>query len=242
MSKQKVAVVSGANRGLGLAAGKGLAAMGFHVVLGCRDAQKGEQAAQTIRDEGHSASSCVLEVTEQQQIDALAAQLRDQFGRVDVLVNNAGILLDKLTDAASIFDASADAVNRSFQVNTLAPLQLCNALLPLMRENNYGRIVNVSSGMGQLGDMGGGHAGYRISKAALNAVTGVSPPSLATKISKSIPCARAGCAPIWAVRMPRGRLKRASTRPCGWRRCRTTAPAVDSSAIASRLTGDRICR
>jgi NAD(P)-dependent dehydrogenase (short-subunit alcohol dehydrogenase family) len=91
-----------------------------------------------------------------------------------VLVNNAGILIDgDLNNQASICEADVEVIRKTLEVNTIAPMMLIKALLPLMQQAGYGRIVNISSGMGQLSDMGGQHPGYRISKTALNAVTAI---------------------------------------------------------------------
>jgi NAD(P)-dependent dehydrogenase (short-subunit alcohol dehydrogenase family) len=111
-------------------------------------------------------------MTSQSDIDDLASYLANAHGRVDVLINNAGILIDgDLDHPTGICDADVEVIRKTLEVNTIAPMMLIKALLPLMQQADYGRIVNISSGMGQLNDMGGRHPGYRISKTALNAVT-----------------------------------------------------------------------
>ncbi len=174
MNKKPVAVVTGGNRGMGLATCQELAEKGFHVLLASRDLASGKSAANTLSDQGLSVEAVKLEITSPSDIEALADYLRAIHGRVDVLVNNAGIFIDgDLDNPTSICDTDVEVIRKTLEVNTIAPMMLIRALLPLMREADYGRIVNVSSGMGQLSDMGGRHPGYRISKTALNAVTAI---------------------------------------------------------------------
>jgi NAD(P)-dependent dehydrogenase (short-subunit alcohol dehydrogenase family) len=112
-----------------------------------------------------------LDVTDTASVQRLRDGLRDELGRIDCLVNNAGIFPDPApgSEASSIFQADLDTVRRGLETNTLGALQVCQALIPLMEGN--GRVVNVSSGMGQLSEMNGCCPGYRLSKTALNAVT-----------------------------------------------------------------------
>ena len=110
-----------------------------------------------------------LDVTNASSIDALAAFLREKFEGVDILVNNAGVLLDPR--GSRLLDSKIEIYRDTFETNVLGPLQLTQALLPLMKKRSYGRIVNVSSGQGQLSEMSSGTPAYRISKTALNALT-----------------------------------------------------------------------
>jgi len=171
MNEKPVAVVTGGNRGMGLPSCRALAEVGFHVLLASRELEAGKQAAQSLCEEGLSVEGVKLEMTSQADIDALASYLRDTHGRVDVLINNAGILIGGLGHPSGICDADVEVIRNSLEVNTIGPIMLTSALLPLMRQASSGRIVNISSGMGQLTGMGGMHPGYRISKCALNAVT-----------------------------------------------------------------------
>lgn len=170
MTNDKLALVTGGNRGMGLETCRRLANLGYRVLLGSRDLQAGAEAARSLADERIEAVQ--LDVTAQDEIDALAAYIEKKYGRLDLLINNAGILIDSEDGASSsIRDAGIERIERTFAVNTLGPIRLVNALLPLMETVPDARIVNVSSGMGQLCDMGGSFPGYRLSKAALNAVT-----------------------------------------------------------------------
>jgi NAD(P)-dependent dehydrogenase (short-subunit alcohol dehydrogenase family) len=171
MQQKSVAVVTGAYRGLGLETCRQLAARGYSVILTARREEEGRAAAETLRQEGLDVAFHLLDVKDETSITQLIAFLRDTFGRLDVLVNNAGIFPDPTPGSGrdSVFDARLETVRRGFETNTLAPLRLCQALIPLMQ--GRGRVVNVSSGMGQLSEMNGCCPGYRLSKTALNAVT-----------------------------------------------------------------------
>jgi len=161
----KVAVVTGANRGIGREIARQLAQRsGLTVVLTARDEKKGKAAARDLGIEFHP-----LDVTSERSIAALAGFLEKTYGRCDVLVNNAGILADPR--GSRILDSKVETHRATLETNVLGPLVLTQALVPLMRRYRYGRIVNVSSAMGQLSDMGTGSPAYRVSKTALNALT-----------------------------------------------------------------------
>jgi NAD(P)-dependent dehydrogenase (short-subunit alcohol dehydrogenase family) len=165
----RVAVVTGGNRGMGLETCRQLAQRGLRVVLTSRDVEKGKAAVAELSAAGLEVEFHPLDVTRDESVAALVAYLEERHGRLDVLVNNAGAAFEPF--GSSFFDASLETVRKSFEVNTLGAVRCCRALVPLMKRNGYGRVVNVSSGMGQLSDMNGGSPGYRISKAGLNALT-----------------------------------------------------------------------
>jgi NAD(P)-dependent dehydrogenase (short-subunit alcohol dehydrogenase family) len=165
----RIAVVSGANRGIGYEICRQLARAGARVVLTSRSASRGRTAVTALRDEGLQVDHHLLDVTNAVGIRALAAYLAKRYGRLDILVNNAGVLLDP--QGSRISDSRPQTYHQTLEVNLLGPLMLTQALLPLMRKNGYGRIVNISSGLGQLAGMGAGSPAYRISKTALNAFT-----------------------------------------------------------------------
>lgn len=171
----RVAVVTGAARGLGLEVCRQLGRHHYRIVLTARDEARARARAQELTDEGYDVTAIELDVTADKDVQRLAGSIVESYGRVDVVVNNAGVFLDARGTGrpheSSVFQASTQEIMRSFDINALGALRMCQALVPLMRENRYGRIVNVSSGMGQLCDMGGCFAGYRLSKTALNAVT-----------------------------------------------------------------------
>ena len=171
MSEQAVAVVTGAYRGLGYETCRQLAKLGYRVILTARKQAEGQAAAQTLQQAGLEVDFHYLDVTDEESVQQLADFIRSRYGRLDVLVNNAGIFPDPAPwdGSSSVFDADMESVRVGFETNTLGPLRLCQTLIPLMEEQ--GRVVNVSSGMGQLSEMNGCCPAYRLSKTALNAVT-----------------------------------------------------------------------
>ena len=167
----RIALVTGGNRGIGFETCRQLGRKGLRVILTSRKLEAGERAAGDLRKEGLEVHYRQLDVTDVDSIEACVTSVDRDFRRLDVLVNNAGIMLDSSKRGASIFQAEPGLIRETFETNTLGPLLVAKAVVPLMRRNGYGRIVNVSSGMGQLCEMDGGYPGYRISKTALNAVS-----------------------------------------------------------------------
>jgi NAD(P)-dependent dehydrogenase (short-subunit alcohol dehydrogenase family) len=174
MIQEKTAIVTGANRGIGFETAKKLALSGIRVVLTARNEQQGKTAWERLRSQTSNVLFHQLDVTDHESVKKICEYVRKEFGRLDILVNNAGICIDRHN---SISDVNITTIRHTMETNVYGPLLLCQTFVPLMKENNYGRIVNVSSGMGQLKsfvDMGQKPAscpGYRISKTALNALT-----------------------------------------------------------------------
>lgn len=165
---QRIAIVTGANRGIGLEVVRQLAHKGMTVILGSRDLEKGTAAAAKLADEGLQVIPRHLDVTDPDSIAQLATQVEQEFGRLDVLVNNAGILYDTWQQASN---ANLDTVQEAIATNTFGPWQMCKAFVPLLRRSQQGRIVNVSSEAGSLTSMGSTAPAYSVSKTALNAFT-----------------------------------------------------------------------
>jgi len=165
---RRLALVTGANRGIGLEIVRQLADKGLEVILAARDEGRGHDAAQGLARDGLEVHVRALDVADDDSVDRLRAAVFDEFGRLDVLVNNAGVALDS---GRSAIDVDLDLVRKTLETNTFGAWRMCRAFVPAMREHAYGRVVNVSSGMGALTEMGGGWPGYRLSKAGLNAVT-----------------------------------------------------------------------
>ena len=165
----KVAVVTGANRGIGYEICRQLARLGIHVVVTSRDALKGTAASDELAAQGLPVEFHQLDVTDAGGIQTLAVFLQEKFGGVDILINNAGIMPDPR--GSRLLDSELQTYRQAFETNVLAPMALIKALVPLMKKRGYGRIVNMSSGQGQLAEMGSGTPAYRVSKTALNAVT-----------------------------------------------------------------------
>jgi NAD(P)-dependent dehydrogenase (short-subunit alcohol dehydrogenase family) len=167
--RSPVALVTGANRGIGREVARQLAAKGFEVIASARDGEKARQAASELAaGDGSAVSPLTLDVASAESIANAAQQLHRRPGRLDVLVNNAGVGTDwGVSGTAPDFDAIAGAL----QTNFYGAYRLTVALLDLLRASEHPRVVNVSSGMGGVAEMGGWSPGYRISKAALNAMT-----------------------------------------------------------------------
>lgn len=163
---KRTALVTGANRGLGLAIAQRLAELGHSVLLGSRDLKAGEDAAESLRRSGLAVVPVHLDLTDPTTIDAAINEFDKSGQRVDVLVNNAGILHEKplltLTDAE---------IAASIAVHVTGPIRLVRWLAPGMVARRYGRIVNVSSDWGSFAEGLGGPGAYGVTKAALNALT-----------------------------------------------------------------------
>ncbi len=167
---KRVAIVTGGNRGIGFETCRQLAGQGFTVVLAARDEAKGRAAAERLRTEGLDVEFAPLDVADDASVSEFARLMKTTHGRVDVLINNAGIMIDG--EDSDVRSAKIETLRRTLEVNLYAALRVTQALLPLMT-GKEARIVNVSSGLGQLSDMNGGWPAYRISKASLNGLTRV---------------------------------------------------------------------
>lgn len=213
-----VAVVTGANRGIGLEVCGQLAGDGYAVVLGSRDLDRGRAAAArlTARLDGAAVVACRLDVSDPGGVQAAGSWVAERFGRCDVLVNNAAILYDTWARAAS---ADLDVVHDAMETNLFGAWRVTLAFLPLLRRSGHGRVVNVSSGAGSLAEMGAGTPAYSVSKAALNALTrvlaaelrpdgilvnAVCPGWVATDMGGGggRPVADGAASVMWAVRLP----------------------------------------
>lgn len=161
-------MVTGGNRGIGFEICRQLAQKGIKVILAARNQQKGEVAAEKLQKEGLDVVYHRLDVTDEESIKKTAEYVNQNFGKLDILINNAGIMIDREIRG---LEADMDKVKGSVEVNTCGPSRVCKAFIPIMQKNNYGRIVNMSSHMAALHQMVGLAPGYRISKTALNAVT-----------------------------------------------------------------------
>jgi NAD(P)-dependent dehydrogenase (short-subunit alcohol dehydrogenase family) len=212
----RVALVSGGNRGIGLEICRQLAGRGIAVILGSRDEEGGKEAAENLPG---NVVAHQLDVTDDESVDRLASSVEEEFGRLDILVNNAGISND---DGRRGVDADLYRVREALETNLLGAWRLCGIAIPLMQRNDYGRIVNISTGLAALEDMGGGWPGYRVSKTALNALTrilaselrgsgilvnSVCPGWVQTEMGGSgapRPVEEGADTPVWAATLPKG--------------------------------------
>lgn len=212
---RRVALVSGGNRGIGIEIVRQLAGKGIMVILGSRDEEKGRAAAEGVEGDVVVRQ---LDVTDQQSVDRLASSIEEELRRLDILVNNAGVANDRGERGVDI-DLD-ERVRDSLEANLLGAWRLSQMAVPFMQRNRYGRIVNISSGLGALEDMGGGSPAYRVSKAGLNALTrifsselrgsgilvnSVDPGWVRTEMggeSASRPVEEGADTPVWAAMLP----------------------------------------
>ncbi len=176
MSESRVALVTGANRGIGFEICRQLARQPHITVIATsRDENKGRAAVDHLKQEGLQVDWHQLDVTDADSIDRCVDDILSTHHRIDILVNNAGIFPDTQGASASswpsVLDTDLDTMRRGMETNVYGPMRLCQKIVPHMKKAGYGRIVNLSSGMGQLTHMNGGCPSYRLSKTGLNALT-----------------------------------------------------------------------
>jgi NAD(P)-dependent dehydrogenase (short-subunit alcohol dehydrogenase family) len=173
----KVVLITGANKGIGFEVARQLGRNGFTVLLGARDAARGESAAATLRAEGSDVRPVVTDLDHAAETaTALAAQIQKEFGHLDVLINNAGVFTGGDSPASTV---SSDVMKRTFATNFFGTVEFTQPLLPLLRAAESARIINVSSGLGSMGLNQDAASpfypvkplGYNASKAALNMFT-----------------------------------------------------------------------
>jgi NAD(P)-dependent dehydrogenase (short-subunit alcohol dehydrogenase family) len=159
------AFITGANRGIGLQTAKKLAARGYRVILGVRSESAGEEA---VHEVGHGSEFVVIDVADSESIARAAEEVGQRVEQLDVLINNAGIYPD---EGVSILDSTREQLIETFQTNTFGPIVVAQAFVPLLKKSRRGRIINVSSGYGQLGGLNADVPSYCLSKLALNGAT-----------------------------------------------------------------------
>ncbi|ADO74712.1 SDR family oxidoreductase [Stigmatella aurantiaca] len=169
--EQRIALVTGANRGIGLEVCRQLVRLGIRVVLTARREDKGRAAVEELAAEGLNVSFLPLDVTSEKDRLRILEDITREFGRLDILINNAGISIDFNVPALEVsFD---EVIRPTIETNLYGPLHLTQLFVPLMRKHDYGRIVNVSSGLGSFSKITSGRIAYRLSKVGLNAMTKV---------------------------------------------------------------------
>jgi NAD(P)-dependent dehydrogenase (short-subunit alcohol dehydrogenase family) len=160
---QRVVLITGANRGIGLETARQMAKLDYHVIVASRDQVGGRRAADEL-----GASFFPLDVTSPDSRQAVFDFVRVEFGRLDALVNNAGIMLD---ESQGLLNLPEETLRLTLETNAFAPLALARLFIPMMVEQNYGRVVNVSSRMAQIGQLNDYAPSYRLSKLLLNGMT-----------------------------------------------------------------------
>jgi NAD(P)-dependent dehydrogenase (short-subunit alcohol dehydrogenase family) len=170
MPARRIAIVTGANRGIGLEIARQLIQNGVFVVAGCRDEAKcAAAAAELAREDAELAASHPLDVNDTHSVRSFVEQVAKRYGKPSILVNNAGVFPEDR--GSRVTDTSTSYWRATFETNVFGAMRMCREVVPLMQALRYGRIVNVSSGLGQMSRMGAGTPAYRVSKAALNALT-----------------------------------------------------------------------
>jgi NAD(P)-dependent dehydrogenase (short-subunit alcohol dehydrogenase family) len=164
----KIAVITGSGRGIGFEIGKQLLSMNFEVIFTMRNMATGRPIVNELRKEYKNAWFHQMDVTEEGSIADAVSYITGDFNQVDVLVNNAGILIEQNDKSTQV---SLPDIRKTMETNVYGPMMVTRAMIPLLSKSDDARVINLSSSMGQLSGMGGGSAAYRISKAALNALT-----------------------------------------------------------------------
>jgi len=161
-------LVTGANRGLGEEVAIQLGRLGHHVILCARQEESVGRVAGVVRESGGEALTLQLDVTQEGSVARAVATVSERLGKLDVLVNNAGGYWEPSETATGV---DIDKVRAAIDLNLLGSWRVTQAFLPLLRRSQHPRIVNVSSGAGNLTEMGAGNPGYKVSKAGMNALT-----------------------------------------------------------------------
>ena len=173
-SQQKIALITGANRGLGLEIGRQLAWQGIQVIMGVRDVAKGQIALQRLQKDGLTVAFQCLDVTDSESIESIRSHIDKNYGKLDILINNAGVCLDVGQNPSEV---SLDIVRQTLETNFIGAVAVTQALLPLIHKSEAGRIVNMSSGRGSLTQHSEPNChyaktlAYNSSKTALNSFT-----------------------------------------------------------------------
>lgn len=164
---KKIAVVTGANRGMGKAVSEKLATLNYFVIMVGRHEKEINEAALTLSKNGLSVEAFVADVENEKDIQKLVNYISEKYGVLDVLINNAGIYIQE----GDIFSAKDSVMETTFQTNTMGPYRLMKGLIPIMKKHGYGRVVNVSSGLGSFDGFSSNCPAYSVSKVALNMLT-----------------------------------------------------------------------
>jgi len=165
LMNEKNALITGANRGIGFEISRQLGKRGFRIFLTARNPEAGEKAARELREEGSDTRFVLMDVADEKSIEKAVQAVRKQVDQLGVLVNNAGIMIDK----GNIVKIPVEVLRQTIQTNVYGPIRIIQSLLPLLAKG--ARIINMSSGLGSLSSMSGYSPAYSISKTMLNAVT-----------------------------------------------------------------------
>ncbi len=176
----KKVIVTGGNRGIGLEICQQLVERGYEVILTARNESVGRKAADEI-----GASFFLLDVASESSIQSFISQFSESHDSLDVLINNAGIYIDGDQHAINV---DFDIVHQTMETNVYGPWRLINGLIPLLSKSDDPRIINISSGLGAMSDMGSGYPAYRMSKVAMNALTMMVASDVGNKVRVNAMC------------------------------------------------------
>lgn len=177
---KRVALVTGGNKGIGFELCKQLGMKGYQVLLGCRDPEKGRLAVSNLNGLGLEATPVELDLHNLDTVQLAVRITEETYGHLNVLINNAGVFRD---GQSKLIELPSGVLEGTMNTNFFAPYHMIRAFLPLMEKNDYGRVINVSSGFGQMRELGHpGYGSYKISKLALNGLTQV----LASEVTGNI--------------------------------------------------------
>lgn len=169
MKNKQIALVTGGNRGIGFELVKQLALKGFKVILASRDSKRGQESAQKLKESNLDVSFVVMDVENQESIRQAATYVNEKYGRLDVLINNAGVYLDEYE---KLLTMDSSMLEKTMKINFFGVYHVIYTFIPLMKKQGYGRIINVSSELGALSEMCvQGTGAYKLSKLALNGLT-----------------------------------------------------------------------
>jgi NAD(P)-dependent dehydrogenase (short-subunit alcohol dehydrogenase family) len=169
MASKRIAIVTGGNRGIGHEIARQLARNDVTVIIGSRDAAKGEEAVAALKKEGGNVAGFALDVNDTHSVRRFVEHIDKHHGAPSILVNNAGVYPEATN--ARVVDSPTSIWRETLETNLFGAVRMCREVVPLMTKLRFGRIVNISSGLGQLHQMSEGSPAYRVSKAALNALT-----------------------------------------------------------------------
>ncbi|MEY8738429.1 SDR family oxidoreductase [Bacillales bacterium AN1005] len=169
LKNKQIALVTGGNRGIGFELVKQLALKGFKVILASRDSKRGQESAQKLKESNLDVSFVVMDVENQESIRQAATYVNEKYGRLDVLINNAGVYLDEYE---KLLTMDSSMLEKTMKINFFGVYHVIYTFIPLMKKQGYGRIINVSSELGALSEMCvQGTGAYKLSKLALNGLT-----------------------------------------------------------------------
>ena len=169
MAARRIAIVTGGSRGIGHEIARQLVKNDLYVVVGARDAAKCEEAVTSLKKEGNNVSGFPLDVNDTHSVRRFVEHVEKEHGSPGILVNNAGVYPE--STQAKVVDTPTSIWRETLETNLFGAVRMCREIVPLMTKLRFGRIVNISSGLGQLQHMGEGSPAYRVSKTALNALT-----------------------------------------------------------------------